>query len=260
LIACSLMGGIGNQMFQIASTTSLAYDNNDICVYTLDIRGLPTSYQIQKMHNNTVFSKITYDYDFSWINKSYKEQYFHFKKLPYVENTIYEGYFQSEKYFFHNKKLINELFKPTEYINQRIQNKYENILNDSHVAIHVRRGDYVKLADHHYNLAETTRYYEDAMQKFKNHKFVFFSDDIKWCMSHFGSEHLYIDGEIDVIQMYLMSYFKNIIIANSTFSWWAAWLEHAHNNKNVLAPKQWFGFKKNHLLINDLIPDRWIKV
>ena len=111
--------------------------------------------------------------------------------------------------------------------------------NKDLVAVHVRRGDYVKLSHVHSNLAENHDYYKAAMSYFKGKKFVFFSDDIEWCRSKFGKDNLYITSISDISDMYIMGKIPNKIIANSSFSWWSAWL-FEKNNHSIIAPKNWF--------------------
>ena len=102
-------------------------------------------------------------------------------------------------------------------------------------------------------------YYDEAMSRFpKGTKFVFFSDDIEWCKETFGlsRRNIYIENQEDVLDLYLMSKIHNNIIANSSFSWWGAWLNEIEDKK-VLTPPVWFGPKNTHLTMKDLIPESW---
>ena len=167
------------------------------------------------------------------------------------------GYFQSEKYFKHNRDKILELFKPQEKINKFLLKKYSNLINnEKHVSVHIRRGDYLKFSDYHTNLNKD--YYYKAMNYFKDeYKFIFFSDDIEWCKETFTNKNnIFIEKQDDILDLYLMSKIKNNIIANSSFSWWAAWLNE-NENKKVIAPSTWFGFKNGHLDKKDLLPKEW---
>jgi hypothetical protein len=106
-------------------------------------------------------------------------------------------------------------------------------------------------------------YYDRAKEHFtNNHVFVFFSDDIGWCKETFkDGNNIFIEKQDDVLDLYLMSRIPNNIIANSSFSWWAAWLNN-NASKKVIAPSSWFGPSNNHLKIakKDLIPDVWQKI
>jgi hypothetical protein len=122
--------------------------------------------------------------------------------------------------------------------------------------MHIRRTDYLSLSDYHYN--QSLNYYNDAYDILndKNINVIIFSDDINWCKENmkFNNIH-YIENEDNIVDLYIMSKCKNNIIANSTFSWWAAWLNE-NTEKKVFAPKNWFGHKgpeKTNLLL-----DEWI--
>ena len=170
---------------------------------------------------------------------------------------------QSEKYFVHNRALILDLFAPTTDIKNYITSKYSGIINANALSIHVRRGDYVYLPNHH--PVASPEYYTNAINyittKTRIDKYIVFSDDINYCKSMFGeSEDItYINGEKDYIDLYLMSMCEHNIIANSTFSWWGAWLNQ-NSDKIVVAPKTWFGTARTDLDTSDLIPENWIKI
>ena len=111
-------------------------------------------------------------------------------------------------------------------------------------------------------MREGQRITENQLEKelldFKQQGLVF-SDDIDWCKGVFrGDRFTFIEGEKDYIDLYIMSQCKNNIIANSTFSWWGAWLN-KNKNKKIVAPKKWFGSLISHNT-KDLIPKEWIKV
>jgi len=245
MIAASLMGRLGNQMFQIAATTALAKRNNDVATFPVLSRGEGTNQESQSLYTSTIFSKVVFSEDFSWLKCQYNEPYFSYCELPYRNNTLFNGYFQSEKYFIDQKETIKKLFLKDPIAN-----------NDNFVAVHVRRGDYIKLQHVHSNLAEEHNYYNLAMQEFKNKNFIFFSDDIEWCKAFFGNSHTYFEGKNEIEDFYMMTTFTNKIIANSSFSWWAAWLGESKSSK-IIAPKQWF---ENTTSTKDLIPSRWTKI
>jgi len=126
----------------------------------------------------------------------------------------------------------------------------------SMVSVHVRRGDYLKLSDHH--PACTLEYYDKAMSKFDGCKFLIFSDDKKWCLENFNKENCEISFNSDAVEdLQLMSLCDHHIIANSSFSWWGAWLGR-NKDKKVIAPKEWFGPAKNDHNTKDLYCKDWI--
>jgi hypothetical protein len=171
---------------------------------------------------------------------------------------LLDGYFQSEQYFAHRRREILDLFSTTSYIEDRLK-KYDDLLSNDFVAVHIRRGDYVSLSDVHANLCEHTTYYDAAFDMFKGKKKVFFSDDWQWCYQNFGPDNIYIKNENDVVEMFLFSKMPNKIIANSSFSWWGAWLGENENSR-IIAPQKWFGKDNSHLSTESVIPPRWTKI
>lgn len=264
MITCDLLGpgdgkhnfGLCNQMFQIATLYSHARDNN-----------LEVSFPQIKLssfggYDKNVFSKVKCS-DIDPTDFKYYPVPFGYHKLPVESNILYRGYMQSEKYFVHNRSLILDLFAPPVEISDYINSKYRSLLKANTLAIHVRRGDYVGLSDHHPVVSadyyvKATKYITD---KTDIESYVVFSDDINYCKKLFGDsdEIVYIEREEDYIDLYLMSLCKHNIIANSTFSWWGAWLNQ-NPDKIVVAPQNWFGPAKSGVDINDLIPDSWIKL
>jgi hypothetical protein len=138
------------------------------------------------------------------------------------DGTIPDIYLQDPMYFERYKSEIKHIFGG-------------GIMPISQVAIHVRRGDYV---DNPFYVDLTqTDYYDRAMKLFPNDTFLVFSDDIEWCKGYFtGSQFEFSEGNDDVTDMNLMAGCKGVIMANSSFSWWAAYL----SKGKVIAPKEWF--------------------
>ena len=137
-----------------------------------------------------------------------------------------------------------------------IDKKFSSLLERSDTcSVHIRRGDYIRYKDYHNNLS--IEYYEKCFHEKKDSHLVFFSDDIEWCKKTFrNKEATFIKTESDVLEFYLMSRMRDNIIANSSFSWWAAWMN-LNKNKHVIAPKKWFGPKNTHFLTEDIIPKTW---
>lgn len=177
--------------------------------------------------------------------------------------NIYQGFWQSEKFFFNNKDDVRALFTfKKEKVNAKTKQLSNRLLqrDQTYISIHIRRGDY--LLEPQRGVCSTT-YYKEAIQllqkKIPNPIFVFFSDDIKWTKKELPFDNsIYVDWNHDVDSwqdMYLMSLCKHNIIANSSFSWWGAWLN-PNTEKMVVAPKQWFLHRNNY----DILPEKWIKL
>lgn len=230
--------GLGNQMFMVAATIGTAAK-------------LETDYTIEWEHAN-LFSG-----PFNQGKKQlprYHEPSFHYTEIT-QDNIELFGYFQSEKYFSNCPEKISDLFEPSHDIKEYIEYKYNHLFKKNTCSIHVRRGDYLNLSEYHYNL--DLSYYQTIMQMFPDFYYVCFSDDINWCKENIKANE-FIEDRAGV-ELHLMSIMKNNIIANSSFSWWASWLN-PNKDKLVFAPPkhQWFGPKKQHLNVDDLYCENWI--
>jgi len=261
MISCFLQGGLGNQLFQISTTLSFAWDNNIEPVFNFSTHHLPLQGNKANTYKDNLYRNLN-PIEFPKYTKFsvYDEPNFYHCNIPNhikKNNYILKGFFQSEKYFFHNRNKIIELFGSSKEIKNHIK-KYENILKKNTCSVHIRRGDYIKFPKEHPILKMD--YYRKSMGEFnKNTKFLIFSDDIKWCKDNLkGADLIFIDEPKDYINLFLMSLCDNNIIANSSFSWWGAWLNE-NPNKKVIAPKNWFGINKK-LDIKDLIPNKWKKI
>lgn len=251
MLTCNLIGGLGNKMFQIATTHSLSLDNNDECVF--EITQASNAHQPVNSYLENIFRFVKFGPVYS--NKIYQEPFFHYSEIPYTTNLKLSGYFQSEKYFTKNREKILNLFSIDEKSLSYINEKYGKILDKKTCSIHIRRGDYLSLPNHHPICS--LEYYNKAISNFdKETIFLIFSNDIEWCKKNFtDNRFIFISGEKDYIDLWLMSLCKHNIIANSSFSWWGSWLN-TNSDKLVITPKNWFGNAINHNT-QDLIPHTW---
>ena len=247
IVSCDLLGpaaanpGLGNILFQIATIESLALDNNLQAVFPCLLKPEFSDY-----HTNILRKCNTNSHD---LNKIYTHPW-EYCKLPVLPNQIYFGYFQSEQYFLHNRKFILDLFDIPTHIDSPI------------VSIHIRRGDFVTNQENHCLLP--LDYYYLALEHLQKQrpvtKAMVFSDDIEWCKHNLdlGISTDYSEGLYDWQDLYLMSSYSLHIIANSTFSWWGAWMND-DKNKTVIAPKSWFGLQRK-LTDKNIIPNDWIRL
>lgn len=262
-VSIRLQGGLGNYMFQIACAHAYCLKHNKKPIFTTDDSMVAhkhiSSYKGNIFHNvGLVPSKKSGNW------KMYNEPVFSYKEIPLIDGNVYlNGYFQSEKYFKEYSKEIKELFSfPKELpLSSDLSTKYGYLGAYTTCSIHVRRGDYIKYPDHH--PAQNMNYYMKAIKKMpKDSIFLIFSDDIKWCKENFPDlpeKFIFIEGNKDYEDLFMMSHCKNNIICNSTFSWWAAWL---NNNKEkiVIAPSVWFGKAYSNYDTKDIYCDNWIKI
>ena len=234
-------GQFGNQLFQIASTIGIAEKHS----YSY---GFP-EWSYQKYFKNPLPKGEI------WPNENYYEPEFHYNEVSILDNTNISGYLQSEKYFKHCEDFIRLHFEFSPEFLYKTKTKYSNLLKEKICAIHVRRGDYVTNHNHH---ALSYEYYLKAMEHFKGCVFLVFSDDIEYCKSVFPEHFIFIEGS-EMEDFTLMTLCDNFIIANSTFSWWAAWLSKSENKK-IIAPKKWFGPGLKHHKTEDLYCKDWIVI
>jgi len=260
-ISCNLRGpgdpggvhnfGLGNILFQVATVLSLSNDMDSMSIFP-DLNDISKfgGYQDNILHN--------LDLNGHKPDEIYQEPEFYYTELPKSENITLNGYFQSEKYFLNNRNIILDILSPKNDIKKYLIDKYAYLINkDDVVSIHIRRGDYINLDDYHSVLP--IEYYNESLKEFNYNNIVIFSDDINWCKTNLNFNNItFIENEKDYIDMLLMSMIKNNIIANSTFSWWGAWLNN-YSDKKVVAPNKWFGIKNSHLNTDDIIPETWIK-
>jgi hypothetical protein len=249
MVTCNLFGGLGNQLFQIAATIGYAKKN-----------GLPYEIPVkpshQEIHRTFHFPGINYERIAGGAVMIYNEPSHNYTDIPvYMNNGLkmsLHGQFQSEKYFSHcREEILNVL-------------GFKWAKGTGIVSIHVRRGDYLDFPGRFPVVSED--YLNKSINYFTDlgfSRFVFFSDDIIWCKQYAESlNNISIDFslETDPIQdMTLMSCCEHNIIANSTFSWWGAWLNQ-NPDKIVVAPENWFGEELAHIDTSDILPENWIKM
>jgi hypothetical protein len=267
-------GGIGNVMFKLAASISLAIYNNvdyifsnefirisDLC-YLPGSLGRPATqgHPDYRVYYSNILRGITFIDRLPGSYMTYTENDFHYIPIQYQQgsNLLLDGYFQSEKYFENNKSLIFDLYCPTEDIKNQIKNLFPDI--HDFASLHVRRGDYLQFPSHH--PLQTKDYYEEAVNRIGIDKtFLVFSDDLEGCkeLLDFIPNKIFYTSNIDWMDMYTMSMCNDNIICNSTFSWWGAWLNE-NPNKKVISPTKWFGPAYAHCSTQDLIPESWQRI
>ena len=246
--------GLGNQLFQIAAALSYAKDNGFDAIF-------PCLRNKSKYGNyvENILRNLKVDEDLPANYKSYSNSGTKYTPIPVFENSllIHGSYLQSEKYFSANRRLILDTFSPSEQIKNYLQQKYGEILSSQKtVSCHVRKGDYTELSEKYISLS--LDYYTKALSQLKHEHVFVCSDDITWCRDNFklNASVTFVEEE-DYLELYLMSMCNDNIIANSTFSWWGAWLNQ-NENKKTIAPLSWFTEKFNK--DRDIVPEDWILV
>lgn len=292
MIIVKLIGGLGNQMFQYAAGRSLAHnyktelklDIRDFKNYTLRNYDLNNFDIIENFATSSDLSRILFPSDiiavkvFKHVIRSVsrvqpieyiKEKEYNFQQnfLKLQDNIYLDGYWQSEKYFLDIANIIKKEFSFVNPLTSTSQDLAGQIQNCDAVSLHVRRGDYV--SDPKTNSMHGVcgiEYYCNAVdmisKNVENPYFFVFSDDPDWACHNIkpNAPTVYVrheDNSKDYEDIYLMSMCKHNIIANSSFSWWGAWLNE-NPDKIVIAPKKWFNSKD--MDTRDLLPDKWYKL
>lgn len=288
MIIIEIIGGLGNQMFQYAYAKSLQQKGYQVKIdisafinyklhggyqldkYQIDLpkasatelkkyakaKGLTklANYLLPKKHTHHIYAS----------NFSFDEAL-----LEPEDGTYIHGYFQSPRYFSSIKNIIAGQFTLKHTLSPYAIEIANQIAHSSiAVSLHVRRGDYI--TDNNAAKVHGTcdiRYYQKAVQKItetsKNSTIFVFSDDILWAKQHLDTDNTYfiesIDNRPPHEDMYLMSQCHHNIIANSSYSWWGAWLN-PNPNKKVIAPKQWFLDQQLQEHSSNLIPACWLRI
>ena len=222
----SRVGRLGNSLFQIAAAIGYGCDHDKMPVF-------------DKWNYQDFIPLLLIPEGTKWTREA--EGGLSYNKLNYHPGDVnLEGHFISESYFKEHRSTILNTIRLTPKWESYIENKYGKLLEGNTCSIHVRRTDYLQPDQMATHGVLGIDYYENALHNFYNtydNKFVVFSDDIEWCKGHIKDGDItFIENEPDIIDLFIMSKCKNHIIANSTFSWWAAWLS---GNKTV-APKHFF--------------------
>lgn len=256
MITCDMQGGLGNVMFQVATAYALAKRNNGECYFDLsqDIKCITPHFNNLSQYKPNVFHKLPDCKITNHINH-YSEPYFHFNPIPYSDDLFIHGYFQSHLYFDDMRDKIQSLFELPEDIKIELDSKYSWDFSKC-ISFHIRRGDYVKLQNVH-RLLDYKSYLQNCKKFLPNKTILIFSDDIEWAEKTFNEQNIVVKKESDTdwADMYYMSCCEHNIIANSTFSWWSAYLNN-NPNKKVLYPSKWFAENSPHN-IKDLYPQDW---
>ncbi|OGF26067.1 hypothetical protein A2303_04680 [Candidatus Falkowbacteria bacterium RIFOXYB2_FULL_47_14] len=285
MIIVKIQGGLGNQLFQYAAGKNLATKNNtphklDITEY--DDKNNQRRYRLNNflIEENIATREEIARYRISgWqkiadrLKPRFQRKYIQYLGYKFNEdilkiknkNLYFDGYWQSEKYFSDMENDIRKEFK----LKIPLEKKFPDLLSvfdENSISLHIRRGDYLKeKISSIYGLLPPEYYYRALTvltSKIKNPNIFVFSDDIPWTKKNLTLPHstIFISRYKkleDYEELILMSRCQHNIIANSSFSWWGAWLNE-NPKKIVIAPRKWFATEKyNH---DELLPKNWLKL
>lgn len=281
MITVRVNGGLGNQMFQYATARALAtkyhtdlildineFDRYELRNFELDkfkIRAsiVNKNYLVKKIFKKLNLTKLVPNY---YLEKSLK---YDSELNNCTKNAYLEGYFQNERYFklIRDELLVDFIIKDSlSSYTHELKNLIENSKNS--VSLHIRRGDYI--SNNQTNSTHGTcslEYYDKAIGYIKNQigdlKIFVFSDDVEWSKENLKYDNIYFveadKNKIPHEDIYLMSLCNHNIIANSSFSWWGAWLNN-NNEKIVIAPKRWFLDKEMQAQATGIVCENWRKI
>lgn len=264
------LGRLANQMFQYASLKGIAKNiGAEVCIpYYKD--------SVDDGHGNLLRTELFDGFEMvnlrsnqiGFLNNGHapvvQERFFHFDEELFKlcpDHVSLHGFFQTEKYFKHIESEIREDFTFKDDVLMPCKEMISNVENP--LALHVRRTDYIKNSENHHVLS--LDYYKNALDFFSGDRnIIVFSDDPEWCKEQdlFSDDRFLISENVDNrVDLCLMSLCNDFIIANSSYSWWGAWLS-SNKNKKVIAPLEWFGktgYTKEHDT-KDLIPNEWTRI
>lgn len=295
-IITQLTGGLGNQLFQYAYGKALAkrnkvpikidisfFDNYEFHEYSLIPFGIDKAYASKKDCKKLLNPETTFNARFMHALFGVKtppgvHSKFILKEKGFVFNPDYLevaapkyliGYWQTEKYFKEIETIIRQQFEIIIPPSNENQTMLDIIKNTNSISLHVRRGNYVTVSGFNDFFGTCSLdYYNKSIafikERVDNPVFFIFSNDMVWCKENmnFEGQKIFVDindEKTDYEDLRLMQNCKHNIIANSTFSWWAAWLN-MNAGKIVITPERWFANKEMQAKTYDLIPEGWIKL
>ena len=266
VVAVKLMGGMGNQMFQYALGRAISIRNNiDYCV-DIDFYNEESCHREYYLGMFQLSVLTCKESDCINTFKVIKDQWNFNKNILKIDHNIYlDGYWQSSKYFDIIEQELRKDFIFKDELRGNANILSQKILSSNSVCLNIRLTDYVGhpilgVCDRDYYLRAIKRMREELI----NPVFYVFSDVIEWCEKNFKEHKNFIfvshsfahsNGKSGFDEYFqLMTLCKNYIIPNSTFAWWAVWLN--ENKKNVIAPKRWF--VPDHMNSDGLYCEDWI--
>lgn len=272
MITIELMGGLGNQLFQIFA--AIGYSYRYCTPFYFEDKRVSLGWRKVQYWRSFLSSLQPYIKFENELNPGYRDPHFHFTEIPFLgmNDVKLFGYFQSFKYFDAYKTKIFELIE----LENRKSDLIKKMAIDTEytISMHFRIGDYIKIQEHHPILP--LNYYVKAINELCNQSgkldwkilYVCEEDDIVLVNENINALQVIfpdlhftkLDGNLsDWEQMLAMSICRHHIIANSTFSWFGAYFNN-HTDKLVYYPSMWFGPAQGNKNMDDLFPEEWIKI
>ena len=257
MITVRLLGGLGNQLFQFAYGAALVSRGYDVQFDKASlVEGTHREYSLGFLGDVPLGKQaepIVYE----------NAMRYQAENLAPEDPSTLVGYWQSEKNFkdieYTIRQGIRTALENMQPVSVAFTSTSEQIYLSAGIGVHVRRQDYVALQDFHG--MPTLDYYRKAIStihaRTNSARVFIFSDDPEWCKQNFP-EHTVVEGTTKYEDLRLMSRCKHVVLANSSFSWWGAWLGDDALGRTVIAPKQWF--TDPNIDYSDIVPERWVKL
>jgi hypothetical protein len=268
MIGAVLSGGLGNVFFQIANIEYLGKKYKHDVVYMNPSQWIDNSKNpaLGWSINSEKISEFLPNVDI-FKNASARlgmgrqvNVPFQYREIIPSEGFIYNGYFQSEK-FFPNREFIKHLLEPSKEVRLKMIAFRGSLEGLTTCSVHVRRGDYVRQQQFH--PLQDPIYYDRAMELLDVFatvdKYIVFSNDIPWCKENFTGDKFVFVEDLDYVELFLMDQCNHHIMANSSFSWWGSWLGETPDTVTI-CPKNWFGSALPDNEDADIIPERWFRL
>lgn len=274
-------GGLGNQMFQYAFLLALRHKGHKVQIIETNVNyEHEAGFELDRLFGiiipplytcwTLLINKLPFPFRriFSLTHKPFTD--LNFRYVPDAINEaanygFFYGTWQSSKYFDDIQNEVRNAFQfDSQHLSATTLNVKNMLLESNAVSVHIRRGDYLSATfKDGFGTCCPLDYYRRAIDHIKitvkNPLFIFFSDDMDWVRENLKVDNaIYVDHNLGLDSwqdMYLMTQCKHNIIANSTFSWWGAWLNE-NQNKIVIAPKRWWSTVEK----DDVVPNNWIRL
>jgi len=268
-LSCEIQGGLGNQLFQIATTLATAWDHDYAPIFPR-LSNSPSFLSPRPVYWSTLFTQLPTQQEHAFDHfLRYIELKDTFSPIALEGSSIkLVGYWQSPKYFDHHRDRILSFIQPIPSLADDIEQRFQVLVQKhtgSVVSMHLRRGDYMLLDDFMCLWQERYKqYYLKAVSYFPEETlFMVFSDDPAYAKhffySNFPTCKAVFPKEEDYVELYLMAKCDHAIIANSTFSWWGAYLN-TNSHKIVISPKEWTVTHSQGVYRPDFLPSDWITI
>jgi hypothetical protein len=273
MISCDFFGGLGNNLFQLAT----AYSIHKLCDVELQIPSVTDrgNIGIYGQETNLEFNKL-FSNEFVYNDNLNLTKYHHhdvlsgtdfsYIDIPLYDNVCYHGYFQSDRYFLGLD--ISKEFKLRNENISLIRNEYQNLFDKKTISLHYRLGG-DRVMDHMqtYHKNVSIDYYKQALELIQynpdEYNILVFSDKMDLCkelLKDLKYPFYFIQNQNNVLDFTMMSLCDINIVSNSTFSWWSAYMNQNDHKKIIVTESEWLGPGYKHFNLTDTFPQSWIRL